>query len=224
MAQLEPTPQADADLMAVAKAADEEGRPWEWQGGYPQRVLRVGDVAIVADVFESPDAPSRFAEFISTFDPPTVISLLALLAEKDAQIERLKNCDCFPDQMSSRACHKCGRRGIQTAESMTSIIAERDALAAQVQPPAMPGNGMFSFDYDVPSEVVPSFPVVRGGETWTRTLKVTEHADGSRTHDTGEWQRVEPPASESYCPGCGCPDGHQGGCAQEPPAEGGAHA
>jgi hypothetical protein len=70
-------------LRAVAEAADENGREWEWQGGYPQRITRVGDVVIVADCFESPDHPSRFAEFIATFDPPTVLALLARREARD---------------------------------------------------------------------------------------------------------------------------------------------
>jgi hypothetical protein len=70
-----------AHLRRVAEAADADGRPWEWTGGYPQTVTRVGDVILVANVFESPDAPSRFAEFIATFDPPTVLALLTLVED-----------------------------------------------------------------------------------------------------------------------------------------------
>jgi hypothetical protein len=66
-----------AALRKVAEAADADGRPWEWGGAYPQRILRVGDVAIVAEAFEDPDSPSRFADYIATFDPPTVLALLA---------------------------------------------------------------------------------------------------------------------------------------------------
>ena len=65
-------------LERIAQAADADGRPWEWKGEYPQTVIRIGDVALVADTFEDPDSPSRFAEFIATFDPPTVLALLAL--------------------------------------------------------------------------------------------------------------------------------------------------
>jgi hypothetical protein len=70
-------------LRKVATAADDDGRPWLWGGKYPQRVLRVGDTLIVADCFEDPDSPSRFAEFIATFDPPTAIALVA-------EMERLR--------------------------------------------------------------------------------------------------------------------------------------
>lgn len=68
-----------SELRAVAQAADANGLPWEWTGGYPQRVTREGDVVLVADCFEDPDKPSRFAEHIATFDPPTVLWLLDLL-------------------------------------------------------------------------------------------------------------------------------------------------
>jgi hypothetical protein len=69
------------EIEQVANAADADGRPWEWEGGYPQRVLRVGDVVIVADAFEDPDSPSRFAEHIATADPPTVLWLVSLARE-----------------------------------------------------------------------------------------------------------------------------------------------
>jgi hypothetical protein len=63
-------------LRRIAEAADHQGRPWEWEHAYPQRITRVGDVVLVAECFEDPDSPSRFAEFIATFDPPTVLALL----------------------------------------------------------------------------------------------------------------------------------------------------
>ncbi len=68
------------DLRRVAEAAD-NGNPWEWEHAYPQRITRVGDVVLVADCFEDPDSPSVFAEYIATFDPPTVLALLAALTE-----------------------------------------------------------------------------------------------------------------------------------------------
>ena len=67
-------------LLLVAEAADDDRRPWEWEGGYPQTVTRIGDVVLVANTFEDPDSPSRFAEFIATFDPPTVRWLLHVAA------------------------------------------------------------------------------------------------------------------------------------------------
>jgi hypothetical protein len=70
-------------LRRVAEAADADGREWEWSGGYPQTVTRIGDAVLIANTFEGPDWPSTIAEFIATFDPPTV---LALLAERDALV------------------------------------------------------------------------------------------------------------------------------------------
>jgi hypothetical protein len=64
------------ELRKVAEAADDGGRAWTWKGGYPQTVLREGDVILVAQTFTDPDHVARFAEFISTFDPPTVLRLL----------------------------------------------------------------------------------------------------------------------------------------------------
>jgi hypothetical protein len=69
-------------LRAVAEAADKGGRPWEWTGGYPQHVIRQGDAVLVAETYEGPDFPSTIAEFIATFDPPTVLAMLALLRDK----------------------------------------------------------------------------------------------------------------------------------------------
>jgi hypothetical protein len=68
------------EMRRVAEAADADGRPWEWTGGYPQRVTREGDVVLVAETFNDPDAPHPFAEFIATFDPPLVLWLLDLAA------------------------------------------------------------------------------------------------------------------------------------------------
>lgn len=81
-----PTQQGQPDgghLRRVAEAADADGREWEWSGGYPQTVTRIGDAVLIANTFEGPDWPSTIAEFIATFDPPTV---LALLAERDALV------------------------------------------------------------------------------------------------------------------------------------------
>jgi hypothetical protein len=64
-------------LLRIAILANAYDRPWEWQGGYPQRVVRVGDMVVVADTFESPDRPPRFAEHIAAFDPPTALALLS---------------------------------------------------------------------------------------------------------------------------------------------------
>jgi hypothetical protein len=67
------------NMRAVAERADDGRRPWVWKGGYPQTVLREGDVILVAQTFTDPDHTADFAEFIATFDPPTVLGLLDLL-------------------------------------------------------------------------------------------------------------------------------------------------
>jgi hypothetical protein len=54
-------------------------------GGYPQQVLRVGDVALICECYDEPDYPSVTAEYIATFDPPTVRALIAAaLDQRDA--------------------------------------------------------------------------------------------------------------------------------------------
>ena len=39
-------------LREIAEAADRDGRPWTWKGGYPQQVLRV-DATDVAEALAS---------------------------------------------------------------------------------------------------------------------------------------------------------------------------
>jgi hypothetical protein len=72
-------------LRRIALAADKGDRPWFWlasqsaeRGGYPQQVLREGDVCLICETYDEPDYPAITPEFIATFDPPTVLSLLAL--------------------------------------------------------------------------------------------------------------------------------------------------
>lgn len=67
-------------LWLVASAANRGGadQPWEWTGGYPQTITRIGDAVLIANTYEGPDFPSTIAEFIATFDPPTVLELLRL--------------------------------------------------------------------------------------------------------------------------------------------------
>jgi hypothetical protein len=75
----------------VAEAADQcsrpEGgsRPWLLRPsenpdhpGYPQTIMREGDVILVAECYDGigPEGPWAFAEHITTFDPPTVLRLL----------------------------------------------------------------------------------------------------------------------------------------------------
>jgi chromosome condensin MukBEF complex kleisin-like MukF subunit len=64
------------ELKQIAESANHGGREWYWRGGYPQAIFREGDAVLVAECFENPDFPSRMAEFIATFDPPTVLKLL----------------------------------------------------------------------------------------------------------------------------------------------------
>lgn len=63
-------------LKGIALRADSGGRRWSWGGSYPQRITRRGDAVLIADCYEAPDRPSRVAEFIAAFDPPTVRRLL----------------------------------------------------------------------------------------------------------------------------------------------------
>lgn len=65
-----------ARLRSVAEAADADGRKWYWRGGYPQSIIREGDVVLVAQTLTNPDHRPEFAEFIAAFDPPTVLALL----------------------------------------------------------------------------------------------------------------------------------------------------
>lgn len=67
------------ELRRIALRANGGGRPWLWKGGYPQTILREGDVTLVAETFTDPDHTADFAEFIAAFDPPTVLRLLDLL-------------------------------------------------------------------------------------------------------------------------------------------------
>jgi hypothetical protein len=78
-----------AHLRQVAQAAD-NGSPWEWEHAYPQRVTRIGDVVLVAECFENPDMPSRFAEFIATFDPPVALALVEIAKAARAVNEHAK--------------------------------------------------------------------------------------------------------------------------------------
>src|ERR1035441_2293123 len=80
--------------MTLAEAADADGRPWEWSGGYPQTVTRTGDAMLIANTFEGPDFPSTIAEFIATFDPPTVLALLRALNEKRGHTLKIGRASC----------------------------------------------------------------------------------------------------------------------------------
>lgn len=72
-------------LRQIARAADKGGRPWVWRAseaegraGYPQIVLRSGDVGLICETYDAPDSPAITPEYIAAFDPPTVLALLDL--------------------------------------------------------------------------------------------------------------------------------------------------
>lgn len=71
------------DIEGAALRADHEGRRWVMDlptKGYPQRVLRQGDVVLVAECYEGPQFPPVFADHIIRSDPATVLRLVADLA------------------------------------------------------------------------------------------------------------------------------------------------
>lgn len=72
-------------LRQIARAADRDGHPWFWhaseavdKGGYPQQVMREGDVALIATTYDEPYNRAITPEYIAAFDPPTVLALLDL--------------------------------------------------------------------------------------------------------------------------------------------------
>lgn len=65
-----------AALRQVAEAVSDRPREWRWSGQYPQQIISQGNVVIIAECHESPDHPSRHAEYIATFDPVTILALL----------------------------------------------------------------------------------------------------------------------------------------------------
>jgi hypothetical protein len=73
------------NLEGVALMADHGGRRWVHRRsdkGYPQTILREGDVVLVAECFEGPQYPPLFTDFITTFDPPTVLRLIAAARDR----------------------------------------------------------------------------------------------------------------------------------------------
>jgi hypothetical protein len=88
-------------LRSIAEAADHGGRHWSWTGGYPQQVIRVGDVMLVAETYEGPDFPSTLAEYIAAFDPPTVLALLDEIADLRTR----------PTPPAVTECPDCGQTG-----------------------------------------------------------------------------------------------------------------
>jgi hypothetical protein len=116
-----------ADLRAIAAAAyTGDHHPWEWTGvgehGYPQQILQQGDVVLIAECYEGPDHPSSIAEFIATFDPPTVTALLDLLA---AFVEVEKE-PCRFDHNGD--CQEHGDFGLVYENRKCSVRVGRDLL------------------------------------------------------------------------------------------------
>lgn len=81
-----------AALRAVVEAADPT-HSWEWHSvgehGYPQQVISVGNVNLIAECYEGPDFPSSIAEHIAAFDPPTALALLDEIETLRATVARL---------------------------------------------------------------------------------------------------------------------------------------
>lgn len=69
-----------AALRKVVNAMGEHERPREWHyrtgcNGYPQTVYSEGDVCEIAVATNAPERPIA-ANYITTFDPPTVLAML----------------------------------------------------------------------------------------------------------------------------------------------------
>jgi len=70
-------------LRTLAMAADDDGRRWFVRSGlqgYPQSVLGVGNVAVIAECYDGPQDPPVHAPFIAAVSPPVVLALLDRLA------------------------------------------------------------------------------------------------------------------------------------------------
>ena len=78
-------------LRSIAETEDKGGRRWQWSGGYPQTVTRLGDAVLIANTFDNPDSPSPAAEFIAAFDPPTVLRLLDEVMPQVIAFEELRH-------------------------------------------------------------------------------------------------------------------------------------
>lgn len=72
-------------------------RRWTWiagkNGGYPQRVLSVGNVLLVAETYDDPDRGATVAPYLAALDPGTV---LALVAEVRRLRERIAAVSALP--------------------------------------------------------------------------------------------------------------------------------
>jgi hypothetical protein len=55
-------------------------------GGYPQTILREGDVVLVAECYEGQETyPAAFAPFIVATDPPAVLELIRRLRAAESR-------------------------------------------------------------------------------------------------------------------------------------------
>ena len=105
-------------IRQVAEAVGDRPREWRWSGQYPQQITSQGNVVIIAECYESPDHPSRHAEYIAMMDPPTTLALLDALDAARAEVERLR----------------IGLDGAHgNADRMRkSLLDERDAIAEKI--------------------------------------------------------------------------------------------
>lgn len=93
-----------AALRALADALPDSlhRRPWTWAagriGGYPQHVLSVGNVLIIAETYDEPDAGATTAPYIAALDPATVIALCDKADRLDRLTDALRElCDKWKD-------------------------------------------------------------------------------------------------------------------------------
>lgn len=77
---------------------------------------------------------------MSRFQPSSAKAFLAqfgsTIRERDMwkeAFEKMEACDCIPAEISSRACPKCGRRGVVTDRTMNSIMREAGKTRAALE-------------------------------------------------------------------------------------------
>lgn len=84
-------------LRTIAQAADTVGgnggggRRWVAQPslnpehpGYPQSIVRMGDVVLIATTYDEPTGPLTLAQYIAAVSPPVVLALLDELDRQEA--------------------------------------------------------------------------------------------------------------------------------------------
>lgn len=131
------------DLEAAARAADYWG-PWAiWRDLTDGGFVHVGNLEGVIPEGETvtpddaePNAIAKcytpeIAEHIATFDPPTVLALIARLREAEA---KLPPCDggCSYDSGPEETCSAHGRLPAEIWELVSRIAAERDVAQGQL--------------------------------------------------------------------------------------------